>query len=381
MTSSPSAMDPAAGLAPGDAGADLLARLPLLTPETIAALTAVAEPLSVPAGAPLFQEGEGGHALYVLRSGIIDSLKMGSMTDAPRHLETIEPGALVGDLSFIDGRPRPTTARARTACQVWRVDPLTLLEQPGGDLAFDNLRAAVAVAVVQSTRRQTDVYTATLERELQASRRQEQFGHFIFYIIGILSLAALVTQVVTTRILDVNIYSAEFTWVYAAMLSLPTAGLIWALRLPLGQFGLGRAGLARSVREGLLASAGLVLLAVGAAGLSRHLSWMPDLSLRAVPWTLVVPYVLSAFLQEFVARGLIQRSFQAFFNDRSGARAVVLTAIIFGLLHLHFGVGVFAITLVSSLVFGAFFQRHHHVAGVTLLHFTAGVCANALGFL
>ncbi|MDF1750021.1 MAG: CPBP family intramembrane metalloprotease [Alphaproteobacteria bacterium] len=88
-----------------------------------------------------------------------------------------------------------------------------------------------------------------------------------------------------------------------------------------------------------------------------------------------------SFLQELVARGFMQSSFQRFLNDKTGWRSVFLTGTLFGLFHLHFGFPAVAVTIFSSFIFGALYLRHRNLAGVTLLHFMSGVAAFNSGLL
>lgn len=355
-------------------------RLALLSPETQDALEAVAVPVPVAAGDTILTEGERSNHLFIIERGEVAILKTGPTLKDDRRIDTLGPGDLVGELSFIDGRPRSASARAETEGMLLRVDPFALMERPDGDHFFDNLRASVAVSVVKSTRKQADRYTESLERELKATRAQRLFGQFVVYIIIVLSLGALVTNIVAHRLFDINVYTETFTWTYGLILLIPTFAILWRLRLPLHHFGVTRERLGRSLIEGTVASAatiGLALVAVGA-------TWVLPLGVEltfVVPTALFGTYLFSSFLQEFIARGLIQRSFQEFLQDKVGFQSVLLTSVIFAMLHLHFGLFAFFITLVSSLVFGAFFLRHQNLAGVTLLHFTAGICATAMGLL
>jgi len=355
-------------------------RLALLSPETLAALEAVAVRVPVAAGDAILTEGERSNHLFIIERGAVAILKTGPTLKDERRINTLGPGDLVGELSFIDGRPRSAAARAETEGMLLRVDPFDLMERPDGDHFFDNLRASVAVSVVKSMRKQADRYTESLERELKATRAQRLFGQFVVYIIIVLSVGALVTNIVAQRLFDINIYTETFTWAYGLILLVPTFAILWRLKLPLRHFGVTREKLGRSLIEGAIASAATVGLALAIVGATWVLPLGFDLSF-VVPTALFGTYLLSSFLQEFIARGLIQRSFQEFLQDDLGLQSVLLTSIIFAMLHLHFGLFAFFITLASSLVFGAFFLRHQNLAGVTLLHFTAGICATAMGLL
>lgn len=65
---------------------------------------------SIPAGQPVFREGESGNSLYIVAEGEID------ITRGDRVLETVGPGGIVGELALIDDKPRSASAIARTDC-------------------------------------------------------------------------------------------------------------------------------------------------------------------------------------------------------------------------------------------------------------------------
>jgi len=70
----------------------------------------------VAAGAFIFQEGDTGEVMYVVKSGSVD-IMLGN-----RLLETVEPGGIFGEMALIDGGARSAGARARTDCEVVPLD-------------------------------------------------------------------------------------------------------------------------------------------------------------------------------------------------------------------------------------------------------------------
>ncbi len=85
--------------------------------EYLQALTALDEtPLGVAPGTVLFAEGDPGREMYVVRTGSVDL-----MIDN-KHLETVGPGGILGELSLVDPAPRSATAVAGPDCTLVRVD-------------------------------------------------------------------------------------------------------------------------------------------------------------------------------------------------------------------------------------------------------------------
>jgi EmrB/QacA subfamily drug resistance transporter len=88
---------------------DSLADLPLfrgLTAEELAALSAAAEHVEIHAGTYLFEQGDPGDALYVLRSGRLQ-VEQGGVV-----LTELTRGAVLGELALLTGEARSASVRA-----------------------------------------------------------------------------------------------------------------------------------------------------------------------------------------------------------------------------------------------------------------------------
>ena len=97
---------------------DLLGQMSLFSACTrrelgqVAALTVGTELRS---GAVLTRQGVAGALAYVIASGHAEVTRNG------RRLATVGPGAVVGELSLIDGEPRSATVRASTDLEVLEI--------------------------------------------------------------------------------------------------------------------------------------------------------------------------------------------------------------------------------------------------------------------
>ena len=60
----------------------------------------------------LFREGDSGENMYVLLDGEMEIL-LGDLL-----LETVKPGALIGEMALIHDNPRTATAVAKTPCRL-----------------------------------------------------------------------------------------------------------------------------------------------------------------------------------------------------------------------------------------------------------------------
>lgn len=351
-----------------------------LTPETLDALTRLMRVKPFPAGATIMAEGDRTNTLYFIESGSVTVFRETMDGQQERFLATLTAGMTLGEMALLDGQPRAATARAETDCRLVEVDPAEILALPNGDHVLANVRSALAVAVTDRMRRQTDQYVAAMEREMTAIKERQHFGQFFLYSLGLMTIGMLVNDILAKQILKIDIYTPTFAWLYLLIILLPTSVVIWRMKIPLKDLGITTIGMKKSLTEGAVLSAVTMIVAFAAAWALRvsGLHTGTPVPAELGPTT---GYLFHSVLQELVARGLLQSSFQRFLDDKKGLQSVVLASTLFGVFHIHFGLMAVVVTILSGLLFGAVYLRHRNLAGVTLLHFFAGGAAFWSGLL
>jgi uncharacterized membrane protein len=124
---------------------DILAEIPLfslLDDDERAALAERLEDVAVPAGTTLFQSGQPGDTLYVVRTGAVE-IFFNNDTGHKIVLETATTGHYFGEISLLDGGPRMASAVVTQDASLLVVDrddlEAFLRRQPGA--ALDMLAA------------------------------------------------------------------------------------------------------------------------------------------------------------------------------------------------------------------------------------------------
>lgn len=80
-------------------------------------------------GQNIFQEGESGDKMYVVKEGEVELSVRGKVITA------VGKGGIIGEMVLIDKKPRSATARAKTDCQLVPIDEerfLALVHQNPG---------------------------------------------------------------------------------------------------------------------------------------------------------------------------------------------------------------------------------------------------------
>lgn len=92
-------------------------------------------------------------------------------------------------------------------------------------------------------------------------------------------------------------------------------------------------------------------------------------------------YLPCVILQEFVARSILQEGFIYVFGEKYGGLAVLVSSLVFGVVHLPYSF----LTMVGAMllmgVLGLFYQRNRDLVSVSLVHYVAAEAAMILGFL
>ena len=125
-------------------GVPFLAALPL---ETLERLAAQLSDVELPAGAPLFEQGDHGDRFYVLRKGTIEIA-------LPTETKVEDAPSFVGEIALLRDVPRTASVRARTDVALWALDRDDFLDAVSGhsrsrasadELAVTRLGAVTAV--------------------------------------------------------------------------------------------------------------------------------------------------------------------------------------------------------------------------------------------
>ena len=82
----------------------------------VSLLSESGEPESIAAGTTIFEQGEAGEVLYIVRDGTV------SLSRDGRLLETVERGGMFGEMALIDREPRSATAAAESDCELVTID-------------------------------------------------------------------------------------------------------------------------------------------------------------------------------------------------------------------------------------------------------------------
>ena len=90
-------------------------------------------------------------------------------------------------------------------------------------------------------------------------------------------------------------------------------------------------------------------------------------------------YPFTAFIQEFLCRGVVQESFDRMLPaKRRAARSIAITSLYFAAMHAFLGVTYMVGAAILSAVLGIIYEKDRNIWGLTLIHFVLGNAAMVL---
>jgi len=161
------------------------------------------------------------------------------------------------------------------------------------------------------------------------------------------------------------------------------ATYILKFKLSFSGFGLNMGNLKRTLLETVVVAIILVgvLSIVKVFMVKNKIYFQEDrfFEFQCLNWS-YASYIITAPLQEFMARGIVQNSIEHVLTGKSKwFWAILLTSLLFGVYHTFFSLKLAMLSIAISIVLGYLFIRHRNIIGISILHFVAGNFAGVLG--
>jgi CRP-like cAMP-binding protein/membrane protease YdiL (CAAX protease family) len=347
--------------------------------------------ISLQPGKILIDEGDNtSNELFIILKGNFDVVKKAYLDDADkevldnkRHFTVAKlgPGDLIGELSFLKGRPRAATIKCITRGELLALDPKKMEQAKITDpeaygAIMKNLSGYVAGRLELTTSNEA----RALKTELQNSILKAKSNLFFSYVIGLLCIYNLMVGKIAQLSLDTD----KVSMISALIILAFAMGLIFMIRqnkLPIHVMGLTLRNWKPAVIESLVWSLTIIALMVGVKWLLINslpqYSNLPlidfDVSSRSFVFNFLL-YTLHSPIQEFVARGVLQGSLQHFFSGKNVAlRAIIVSNALFSATHVHLLNGLLGvIVFVPGLFWGWLYSRHNSLVGVSVSHLLIG---------
>lgn len=335
----------------------------------------------VKTGELILKEGNKNREIFLVLDGEMSVCKRDEQDGGEFEISRLGAGSFFGEMSWLDSQPASATVMAVTEGRVAAVSVEGLSTEIRLKIAMN-----IARGVTKRLREQNSAHVRSLVREAQELRMRNLFGRFY-----------IVTMVIFGIVTVIPLYfqSAEQTglrqmfnsWLALFILLLPTGYFLHRAHLPASTFGLTFTGWRQALRE-----SGLIILLLTVILFSLHwflrapddlfFSWSQMQGYTPGTFFLYLAlYPIHSFLQELLARGVLQGALQVFLGDVHCLVPSFLVSILFGVAHLQYGLATAWLTFSVSMIFGITYYRHRTLVGVTCIHAVVGTLAMAVGWI
>jgi CRP-like cAMP-binding protein len=351
-----------------------------LPPDLLATLEGLGVETEVAPGTVLVSAGEVSGGFHFIVSGAVEVVAVAGGNESV--VARLGPGEAVGELSAFTGEPAIASARAGAAgARVRRVRLEEIEHHPQGRILQQHLVRNLLRTNSERLARTNAGYAEQLQAAQRLLAERRMAVRFLLLVLGLSSVSTLICHWIQVE-RTVDIYSPAFAWCYLLVLGVPTALLAWHERLPPRFFGLTTQNLGRDLAwsTGIVIGATALLLAVLAAtGYPLAERLRPEYIVQYGPL-----YFLHSAVQEFIGRGVLLGLMLKLFGDNTRSSRVIgnaAMAFMFGMTHLHFGLGAVAITTVFAFGLGAYYLVFRNLTGPILIHGCLGLLAFMVGII
>lgn len=338
-------------------------------------------------GSVIIQQGTPADNLYIIISGEAEVIKKEPDSNILHGLSILGPGEVLGELAFLDQGQRSASVRAKTDCHLWelRIEDLTLskdIEQSGSV----GIRLSIARQLSQRFRLQSEKTISSLKAQIQEEKARIALGIFLCTILFLNSGYVLALNIASTF----SKSSSDTAFISLPMLLFFAIGIFIAMKrsgYPFSMYGLTTKNWRISVTESFILTIPILILIAlvkilliyfhpnmkqsEVFELSRYFTMSPvKLVIVAILYALFTP------IQEIIARGGIQSSFQAFLAGKDKKwTAIFMANLIFSMSHIHMSPVVVLLVFPVGMFWGWMYARHGTMIGVCISHTIVGLFA------
>ena len=357
-----------------------------LTETQIKSLEAICDFRSFQQGETIFREGDTTDELFFLMTGQIDLYKLEPETKNNVKFKEMTAGKSFGEMSFFDDSPRSCAIKSgapNTSVLVLSKQKLFDTLSDGGDIV-NEITKKITHQVNDLLRGLSNKHIGVLQRQIDELKERNRFAHFLFSLFLCLLLVTLFNAFIRDASIEYNVYSLQFLAGYAIIaILLPTLLALNKLELSFREIGVTKKNLKKSLLDGFVVSLGGLAIAWAIAATVDFFAPAQDLTSQIFQPLYAIPaliYILHGYIQEFV-RAAVQISIQRFSSGWKSIYPIVMTALIFGMVHSPYGTKPIIFALLGSIIFGFVYQRTHNLIGVSLVHFVFGCLAINMGLI
>lgn len=361
----------------------------------------------------IIHENQASAELYIIKEGEVEVLKrIGADAQAIR-LTTLSQSQVVGETALLDHATHSVSVRTLTPTILLRISAkkLKLLSQEQSTYSrlttklidlFHGVQHQVAEQSIQAKLlsnialeisgrlRRTNYLTArSLQQELDYTKMRVAMGYFLVNV-----LMAISIYIFAFKTIDLLAQNSISTTITSVPLILMFAGAILLIMkgsgYPMKFYGLALEDWPQALKEALLFTVpwlfGLLFVKWLIIHLLTPFQHLPLFDIGAnlknvnnevinpaIPFFIIIGYLILTPIQELIARGALQSSLQEFLTGPNKTWwAIFVSNLLFSMVHVHVSLSLAAAVFIPGLFWGWLYSRHKTLLGVSLSHLIIG---------
>jgi|GEM_PF-2079403 len=332
------------------------------------------------------EDSKEHHYFFLVLKGKLGLFKSDDATNDQYLLTQFDENEVFGETAALGAKAGDFSVKAMEPAKILQI-PISILEKfsKSKELKkyYTEMIEKLSFLVSQKLDATYKDYFKALKSEKNRKVMQRESNLFLIGVCLIFGIGMTMDRVVTMFYVDVT--SLLFNWVYLFVLLLPIIVLVKLFGYPLRNFGVTFHNFLPSLQIGLAITGGLWIAAIFGIHLSSTAIDLPFYQqvllsiMKKAPPVYILSYMVHSYVQEFIARGVIQTTLQRFLEDEKGMKANFITSGLFALFHIHRGIEAVIITFVGSIAFGWVYLRDRNLVGVSLFHWSAGTISRVMG--
>jgi len=344
-------------------------------------------------GAIIAMEGEPVTELYFIKSGTAEVFKKEPDMDLEHHLSTLSPGDSIGEMAILDSKPRSASVRAVSDCSLLMLKNDTLQSLSAAEESIGSkIKSNLSREMSERLRQSNEMTVHSLRVQLAEEKSRVAMGILICTL-----LVGICLYVFSLQVLQNLTHAAKVsTVVSVSIIFLFAAMSIFVIKkggYPFSMYGLTLKNWRQSLIESILWLIPILALlcVLKWLYLTRYLGAQnyPLLSLgqhlkmgKGGLILTCLAYSVFAPVQEFIARGCFQSSFQNFLMGKHRILiAIVISNLMFSMTHLHISTRFALLAFAPGLFWGWQYARHKNLIGISISHVIIGLSASVfIGF-
>jgi CRP-like cAMP-binding protein len=352
-----------------------------LEEEEIRTLFSYGKKVCVRTGDYLMQEGDEAKDLFFVLDGYLEIAKKDLETSEVYSIAQISPGDVVGEVALLDRGSRSASVVARQDAELISI-PFSVF---GSQMKDNDLLYKVFLSLIQNISSRLRQMSDKIFKSFQANILEYKNRLFLGRIF-VINTCFICLYIYFLHILE-NVHYFNYLLDMRYYFSLPLticflSGMAYFVKcsqIPLKMFGLTTERWKKSLYEGFVFTLPLLVAIPFLKWAFIHFHILKGDEDSIFQWRVTTIPVLAYLLlvvpmQEFMARGGLQGMLAQLLTGKYRTfLAILVSSLLFGIVHLFLSVTVSLLSLLVSFYFGWLYARTPNLLGVCVAHAMVGI--------